>query len=58
VSLPLLIGVALLVTTGVLVSLRARRHNADARRGFREMNQALKLRAEQRQLSEGATVTM
>jgi hypothetical protein len=44
------------ISTGVLVSLRARRRNTDTRRGFREMNQALKLRAEQHQLSDGSAV--
>jgi hypothetical protein len=34
------------ISTGFLVPLRARRHNTDIRRGFSEMNQALKLRAE------------
>lgn len=34
------------ICTGLLVPLRARRHNTDIRRGFREMNQALKTRAE------------
>lgn len=37
--------------TGLLVPLGAHRRNADARRGFREMNLALKARAEQPQSS-------
>jgi hypothetical protein len=35
------------IFTGLLVPLRARRSNRDIRRGFSEMNQALKARAEQ-----------
>ena len=35
------------IFTGVFSSLPAGRRNTDTRRGFREMNQALKLRAEQ-----------
>jgi hypothetical protein len=34
------------IFTGLLVPLRARRHNTDIRRGFSEMNKALKTRAE------------
>lgn len=34
------------IFTGLLVPFRTRHHSADIRRGFREMNQALKLRAE------------
>src|SRR4051812_3993884 len=35
------------IFTGLFASLRAQRHDTDLRRGFREMNQALKMRAEQ-----------
>jgi hypothetical protein len=35
------------ISTGLLVPLRAQRRNADIRRGFKAMNQALKARAEQ-----------
>jgi hypothetical protein len=35
------------IRTGLLVLLRARRHTTDTRRGLKEMNQALKARAEQ-----------
>jgi hypothetical protein len=35
------------IHTGLLAPLRAQRRDADTRRGFREMNQALKKRAEQ-----------
>jgi hypothetical protein len=35
------------IFTGLLAPLRATRHNTDIRRGFKEMNKALKLRAEQ-----------
>ena len=35
------------IFTGLLAPLPARRRNTDRRRGFREMNQALKQRAEQ-----------
>lgn len=35
------------IFTGLLVPLRARRRNTDIRRGFSEMNKALKTRAEQ-----------
>jgi len=34
------------IFTGLLVPLRASHHSTDTRRGFKEMNQALKLRAE------------
>jgi hypothetical protein len=46
------------ISTGLLVSLRGHRHDADARRGFREMNKALKLRAEQRHPSDQSAVTI
>jgi hypothetical protein len=35
------------ISTGLLVALRAGRRNTDTRRGLKEMNQALKTRAEQ-----------
>jgi hypothetical protein len=35
------------IFTGLLAPLRATRQNTDTRRGFKEMNNALKLRAEQ-----------
>jgi hypothetical protein len=35
------------IFTGLFAPLRAHRHDTDIRRGFREMNQALKTRAEQ-----------
>jgi hypothetical protein len=35
------------IFTGLLVPLRAQRHNSDIRRGFSAMNKALKTRAEQ-----------
>jgi hypothetical protein len=35
------------IRTGLLVPLRARRRTADTRRGLKEMNQAIKMRAEQ-----------
>jgi hypothetical protein len=46
------------ISTGLLVSLRPQRHNTDVRRGFREMNKALKLRAEQRQAADGTVAQM
>jgi hypothetical protein len=46
------------ISTGLLVSLRAQRHNTNVRRGFREMNQALKLRAEQGQAVDATAAQM
>jgi hypothetical protein len=40
------------IFTGLFSSFPARRRNADTRRGFREMNQALKKRAEQPRSAE------
>jgi hypothetical protein len=46
------------IFTALCSSLAARLHNTGARRGFREMNRALKLRVEQRQPADGTAARM